>query len=131
MPVNQSSNALTVRAKTLRQTLTKAEAVMWMHLSGRKLAGFKFSRQIPFGPFIVDFICRETKLIIEIDGQSHDASEDYDRRRTATLERLGYRVIRFSNEEVLGNVYGVLDAVERNVRQGPTPAPPPWGGDIS
>jgi very-short-patch-repair endonuclease len=91
----------TNRAQKLRNNATDAERMLWQHLSRRQLEGFKFSRQIPVGPFICDFMCRERKLIVELDGGQH-AENNRDVARTAFLEAQGYRVLRFWNNEVLG-----------------------------
>jgi very-short-patch-repair endonuclease len=99
-------------AQRLRNNATDAERRLWRHLSRRQLNGFKFSRQMPVGPFICDFLCRERKLIVEVDGGQH-AESNRDAARTAFLEAQGYRVIRFWNSEVLGNVDGVLHVIAR------------------
>ena len=100
----------TNRAQELRNNATNAERRLWQHLSRRQLAGFKFSRQIPVGPFICDFMCRERKLIVELDGGQH-AESNCDAARTAFLESQGYRVVRFWNNDVLGNMDGVLQTI--------------------
>ena len=112
----------TKRAQQLRNNATDAEQVLWWRLRGRQLEGFKFSRQIPVGPFICDFLCRERKLIVELDGGQHAASPS-DIRRTAYLEQEGYRVIRFWNNDVLGNVEGVLQTILQALTPDPPPAP--------
>ena len=88
---------------------------MWRHLSRRQLDGFKFSRQMPVGPYICDFLCRERKLVIEVDGGQH-AGSDRDVIRTAYLEAEGFRVIRFWNDDVLGNLEGVLQMIAANLK---------------
>ena len=100
----------TNRAQQLRNNATDAERRLWRRLSRRQLEGFKFSRQMPVGPFICDFFCRERKLIVELDGGQH-ANSAGDAIRTAFLEAEGYRVIRFWNNEVLGNMDGVRTAI--------------------
>ncbi|WP_420606553.1 endonuclease domain-containing protein [Novosphingopyxis sp.] len=97
----------TRRARELRNAATAAERELWKYLSRRQL-GYKFSRQMPVGPYFADFLCRDTKLIIEIDGFSHDLTIAKDASRTAWLEREGYRVMRFTNEDVFSNVEGVV-----------------------
>ena len=100
----------TKRAQNLRNNATDAERRLWLHLRARQLEGFKFSRQMPVGPFICDFMCRERRLIVELDGGQH-ADNASDARRTEFLEAEGYRVIRFWNNDVLENVDGVLQVI--------------------
>lgn len=90
--------------------MTDAERRLWSALRGRRLQNYKFRRQHPLGPFIADFACIEYRLIVEADGGQH-ADNDGDRRRTAWLERHGWRVVRFWNNEILGNSEGVQMAV--------------------
>lgn len=105
----------TNRAQQLRNNPTEAERRLWRQLSRRQLEGFKFSRQIPVGPFICDFLCRERKLIVEVDGGQH-AESKRDAARSAFLEAQGYRVIRFWNNEVLGNLDGVLQVIAKSLK---------------
>src|SRR5262245_12751693 len=97
----------TFRARRLRADLTSAEHKLWYRLRDRRLAGWKFRRQVPSGRWVVDFLCKEKRVIVEVDGGEHYASER-DRRRDATLARQGYRVLRFWNSDVLSNPEGVL-----------------------
>ena len=108
----------TRRARSLRRGSTSAERVVWQHLKGRSLNGFKFVRQAPIGPYIVDFLCRDTKLIIEIDGATHSTEEEIaaDGRRTAFLERRGFRVIRFTNQAVFESADGVLQLILQTLK---------------
>jgi very-short-patch-repair endonuclease len=94
------------RARQLRRDQTDAERLLWQRLRSRQLSGFKFRRQVPMGPYIVDFLCREVRLVVEVDGGQHN--EERDAERTAMLERAGLRVVRFWNNEVLENLEGVL-----------------------
>jgi very-short-patch-repair endonuclease len=93
----------TDKARRLRKNLTDAERTVWNSLRSRQFGGYKFRRQQPIGPYIVDFVCFENKLIIELDGGHHDHSQqaDYDSVRTAWLEVQGYRVLRFWNNQVM------------------------------
>jgi len=101
-----------VRARTLRQRQTPMEKILWDKLRETAAAkGHKFRRQHPIHPYIVDFVCLGAKLIVEIDGDSHDLSCDYDKKRTAYLENLGYTVLRFSNDDVKLNVEGVVSTI--------------------
>ena len=122
----------TQRAKELRNQASPAERSLWTILSGRKLAGFKFSRQMPVGPYFADFLCREAKLIVELDGYSHDTRTEHDNRRDAFLETEGYHVLRFTNADVLGNLDGVVQTIALAFAEAhppPPPAPPAsgWG----
>jgi very-short-patch-repair endonuclease len=99
-----------VKAKRLRREMTDAERKLWSVLRGAKLEGVKFRRQQPIGPFIADFVCQERRMIVEADGSQH-ADSASDKRRTAFLESKGYRVVRFWNSEILGNLDGVADAI--------------------
>ena len=111
----------TKRAQELRNNATDAERRLWRHLCRRHLHGFKFSRQMPVGPFICDFLCRERSLVVEVDGGQH-ADNHRDIARTAYLERLGYRVIRFWNTEVMVNLEGVLQSIVTELGASPPPA---------
>ena len=117
----------TLRAQELRRNATDAERRLWRHLSRRQLGGFKFSRQMPVGPFICDFMCREAWLVVEIDGGQHDERAAADASRTRFIEAEGFRVLRFWNNEVLGNTEGVLLTILRHLEAGPPPAPPASG----
>lgn len=108
----QGSNPKSIeRAKQLRRQQTPIEALLWKHLRAGQLAGFKFRRQHPINRFIADFCCEETKLVIEIDGDTHVGNEEYDIDRTKMIQSLGYRIIRFTNREVLRNIDNVLEYI--------------------
>lgn len=109
-------------AKSLRNNSTNAERRLWRHLSKRQLNGLKFSRQMPVGPYVCDFLCRELKLIVEVDGGQH-CDNPKDERRAAYLQSEGYRVIRFWNNDVLENLEGVLTMIANAL--GDHPPPPP------
>jgi very-short-patch-repair endonuclease len=97
-------------ALSLRHDLTTAENILWSVLRNRKLKGLKFRRQEPIGIYIADFVCLEKNLIIELDGSGHNQDEqiEYDRERTIYLQSLGFRVVRFWNDDVINNLEGVL-----------------------
>ena len=101
------SDMPSTRARELRQSPTDAEICLWSRLRRRQLGGFRFRRQQPIGPYIVDFFCPEARLIVEVDGGQH-ANSAADEIRTRWIEERGYRVIRFWNNDVLGNTEGVL-----------------------
>lgn len=112
------------RARSLRKDMTDAERPVWFALRDRRFAGWKFRRQTPFDLYILDFVCLDAKLVIEIDGGQHDERAEYDARRTAHLERCGFKVLRFWNNEVLANLDGVLTVVELHLlASGKAPSP--------
>lgn len=99
------------RARELRQNSTDAERWLWQRLRNRQLLGQKFRRQVPVGQYIVDFLCRECKFVVEIDGSQHQQHRDYDDRRTQFLQSQGYRVLRYWNNEVLQQGEAVLESI--------------------
>ena len=105
------------KVKQLRSNSTDAERNLWAHIRNRRLEGWKFRRQLPVGQYIVDFACPELRLIIEIDGGQHAEQVIYDLSRTKILQSKGYRVVRFWNNEVLGNIEGVLEALTLTLSQ--------------
>ena len=108
--------------------MTRAEVLLWRHLSRRQLEGWKFSRQMPVvGPYICDFMCREARLVVELDGGQHDKRAAQDAVRTRAIEADGYRVIRFWNNDVLGSIEGVLAAIVEALEE-PHPRPLPQAG---
>jgi very-short-patch-repair endonuclease len=104
----------TARARGLRIHQTQPEQRLWKYLRNRRLARLKFVRQLPIGGYIVDFACREKNLIVELDGESHATSGEYDLKRQHLLERSGWRVIRFGNDDVLNNLEGVLTGIVKS-----------------
>jgi adenine-specific DNA-methyltransferase len=115
---------MTSRPQELRRSQTDAERLLWFELRDRRLAGWKFRRPHPIGPFVADFVSLERKLVVEIDGGQHAERVQDDRKRTALLEQLGFRVVRYWNNEVLGNVSGVLEDMLKHLG-GPSPQPSP------
>ena len=106
---------LLTNARQLRKNSTDAERQLWQILRNRQLNGYKFKRQTPLGNYIVDFCCSSVKLIIEVDGGQHVEQENYDSTRAEYLESLGYKVIRFWNNDVLANIEDVLESVTSSV----------------
>ena len=109
----------TQSARELRNNLTDAERRLWQKLKRRQIATVKFRRQQPIGAFIVDFVCFERRVIVEVDGGQHSEQVPYDEQRTRWLEAQGYLVLRFWNNDVLANTEAVaqaiLDAVEQRI----------------
>jgi very-short-patch-repair endonuclease len=103
-------------ARRLRRNGTDAERALWRYLRNRSAAGAKFRRQQFIGPYIVDFVCLNARLVIEIDGGQHAVKLTADADRTAFLEREGYRVLRFWNNDVLSNPRGVYETIERALK---------------
>jgi len=114
-------------AQRLRKRPTDAEKKLWMHLRAKQLSGMKFRRQQPVGKYIVDFMCFERRVIIEVDGGQH--SEEVDFTREEYLRAQGFEVLRFWNNEVLQNIEGVLETIGRRCLLHPPPAPPVKGGE--
>jgi very-short-patch-repair endonuclease len=102
-------------SRKLRLNQTDAERRLWSNLRGRQLGGYKFVRQAPLGRYICDFVCREKKVVIEVDGGQH-AESSRDQIRDKFLEDLGYRVLRFWNNDVLSKTDGVLLTIESELR---------------
>jgi very-short-patch-repair endonuclease len=108
-------------ARRLRQAMTDAERRLWFAMRDRRLAGYKFRRQHPIEDFVVDFACTKHHLVVEADGGQH-AQNARDERRTARIETLGWRVLRFWNNDILANTEGVVLAILRELELGP-PSP--------
>jgi len=104
-------------ARGLRRNMTEAERRFWSIVRGRRIKGLKFRRQQPVGPFVVDFICVDARLIVELDGAQHRDEEQFwhDYRRTAYLKALGYEVMRFSNVEVLKHPFQMAEQIAGRV----------------
>ncbi len=100
----------TTKARNLRRNESDAEYRLWYELKNRRLNGFKFSRQVPLGPYIADFVCREKMLIVELDGSQH-ASSVHDRQRTLWLNNQGYAVLRFWNHEISEDLSSTLNTI--------------------
>ena len=105
-------------AKTLRRNLTDAEQKLWYHLRAHRFMGRKFKRQKPLGRYVVDFICLEEKLIIELDGGQHADSVEYDKERDSWLRSEGYTVLRFWNNELVNETEGVLERIRLTLNPG-------------
>lgn len=119
MPIGRTNP----HARRLRRDATDVEQRFWLAVRDRRLAGFKFRRQVTIGPYVADFACIERRLIVELDGGQHDAGADA--ARTSYLEGLGWRVVRFWNNEVVENFEGVLEVVRAELMNKPSPNPLP------
>jgi len=119
------------RARELRRKMTDAERRLWARLRDRRLGGHKFRRQEPIGPYVVDFVCAEAGLVVEVDGSQHAEREEYDAARTRYLEERGHRVLRFWDNDALTKTDAVLQAI-LDALSGCPPSPrpsPPVGGE--
>lgn len=114
------------KAKSLRTNATEAEKLLWYKIRNRQILNLKFHRQQPIPPYIVDFYCEDRLLIIELDGGQHN--EEFDRIRTHFLEEKGYQILRYWNNDVLGNIEGVIeDLMNKMGSIAPHPNPLPKG----
>ena len=111
MPPRTTAPKTMHRAGELRKQQTEAEAILWAHLRAHRMCGVQFRRQHAIGKYIVDFCSPRRKLIIELDGSQHLNQIEYDQQRTVYLESLGYRVLRFWNNEVAGQIDRVLGVI--------------------
>jgi len=117
-------NNLTQIARDLRKNMTDSERVLWFRISGRQIEGARFRRQQPLGSYVVDFVCLEKKLVIEVDGGQHTIALEADQARDAWLQSEGFTVLRFWNNEALGNIDGVLETIQNHILS-PSPHPLP------
>ena len=122
--IMQEVKLSTQRARSLRKNMTEAERKLWGRLREQQL-GIRFRRQVVLGRYIVDFACLTPKIIIEVDGSQHADDLHYDEQRTKWLESLGYRVLRYWNNEVLNDLDTVLDSIWKACFDIPHPASPP------
>ena len=108
---------ITERCKNLRKNSTPQEVIFWSRVRAKRFKGLKFKRQYSLGRYIVDFICLEKKLIIELDGYQHkeENQERYDEERTEFLEKLGFKILRFWNNEINDNMEGVFIKIENSL----------------
>jgi very-short-patch-repair endonuclease len=103
------------RAKQLRQAMTRVETLLWRYLKANRIDGLGFRRQVPFRNYIADFVCLSAKLIVELDGESHDFEERQkaDQTRDAFFVSEGFQVLRFTNQQVLSNLEGVVETIRQ------------------
>lgn len=110
-------------AQGLRQQATDAEQVLWQRLRNRQIGQAKFRRQHPIGPYVVDFVCLQHRLVIEVDGSQHAEQQERDERRTQFLASQGFRVLRFWNNQVLLKTEAVLEVILAALQDSPHPNP--------
>jgi len=111
-------------ARTLRHNTTDAERHLWRFLRGRQVEGFRFRRQVPVAGYVADFVCPQAMLIVELDGGQHAERVEYDANRTTVLQGLGYRVLRYWNQDVLLRTDDVLADIHRGLTKSFTPPRP-------
>jgi very-short-patch-repair endonuclease len=115
----------------LRKRSTDAENTLWKSLRAKRLQGLKFRRQEPIGKYIVDFVCYEKKIIIEIDGGQHSVDKEKDQERDHWFKTKGFEVLRFWNNDVLKKTEEILEIIMKRCLESPSPLSPPIkGGDI-
>src|SRR5665647_209261 len=119
MPHTPVEKIQRARARQLRRTMTRAETLLWRHLKAHRLAALGFRRQSPMGNYIADFVAHSCKLVVEVDGESHDfvSRLRHDNRRDEWFESRGYRVLRFTNDDVMKNLEGVVIAIRQAAEQ--------------
>ena len=121
-------NKIRSRARALRNNPTDVEKLLWRQLRMWQLDGYKFRRQQPLGNFIVDFVCLDKRLIVELDGAQHAERSDDDANRDAWLSKQGFTVLRFWNNDVLKNVTTVTERIFETLKNSPFLSPSPQGG---
>ena len=118
--------------RNLRNAPTNAERLLWRHLKSRQIEGCKFRRQHPCGDYILDFVCLERSMMVELDGSQHFDAATYDEERSRFLRIAGFEVLRFWNNEVFGELDGVLEVIRRELVarvENPSPPNPPLEGE--
>ena len=121
-------NVTRSRARQLRRNPTDVERLLWQKLRLWQVDGSKFRRQQPVGRYIVDFVCLEKRLIVEVDGGQHAHQGDYDKERDSWLREQGFVVLRFWNNHLLENINGVMEMITENLQSTPYLNPSPQGG---
>ena len=124
MPHTQVSDVQRARAKQLRRAMTRAETLLWRYLKAHRLAHLGFRRQSPMGDYIADFVAHSCKLVVEVDGESHNFEERlrHDEQRDQWFAARGYRVLRFTNDDVMRNLEGVALAILQATEQAAPPS---------
>jgi|SRR5712671_6013063 len=126
MPHAAVSQQQRTRAKTLRRTMTRAETLLWRYIKARRIDGLSFRRQVPMRRYVADFVCHTARLIVELDGESHDfeSRQRHDQKRDAWLVSQGCTVLRFTNEQVLSELDGVVTVIREIASSRMRGAPP-------
>lgn len=128
MGVITTSN-FTSLARMLRERSADAERILWRHIRGKQVEGYKFRRQQPIGHYIVDFVIFEKNIVIELDGGQHAVEQDIDKTRDAWLTAEGFKVLSFWNNEIFENMEGVLEVIRKELLS-PSPGPSHQGRGI-
>ena len=118
--------------RELRNAPTDPERLLWRHLKSRQIDGCKFRRQHPYGDYILDFVCLERQLVVELDGSQHFDAAAYDEKRSRFLQSAGFAILRFWNNEVFNELDGVLEVIRRELVarvENPSPPNPPLEGE--
>ena len=118
-------------AKLLRKRPTETEKLLWRYLRSKQIDGFKFRRQQPIDNYVVDFVCFDNKIVIEVDGGQHAVDKEKDIERDNYLKKHGFKVLRFWNNDVLTNIGGVLEKIRENCLSHPPLTPPVKGGEFT
>ncbi len=121
-------------ARNLRNNMTLSEILLWKELKGKKLLGYDFHRQKPIDEYVVDFYCPKLRLVIEVDGDSHDGKEKADRIRQKRIESFGLTVLRFWDDDVKHNVEGIVEQIKEWIESRithPLPKASPWENPLS
>src|SRR3954447_6997035 len=137
MPHAVLSDRQRSRARSLRRTMTRAETLLWHYLKAHRIDGLGIRRQVPIGSYIADFVCHTARIVVELDGETHDfeSRQRFDRTRDAWFASQGFAVLRFTNDDVMKNLEGVVTIIRetaqsrlRRSQDTPLPTPPPQGG---
>jgi very-short-patch-repair endonuclease len=118
-------------ARLLRKRPTETEKLLWRYLRSKQIDGFKFRRQQPIDNYVVDFVCFDKKIIIEVDGGQHAADKEKDIERDNYFKKHGFKVLRFWNNDVFKNIGGVLEKIRENCLSRPPLTPPVKGGEFT
>jgi len=125
-PLKRVTNPTRKRAIDLRRNATNPEQLLWSILCRRQLGGLKFRRQHPIEPYMVDFYCSSPNIVDELDGESHEGRQAYDKQRADHLNKLGLKILRFTNDDVIHNLEGVAHVILRECGINPDePSPSP------
>jgi very-short-patch-repair endonuclease len=121
----RKNSPLKQRARELRREANPAEQILWRLLRGRRFAGYKFRRQCPYGPYILDFFCATVRLIVELDGESHLGRDETDAVRQQWLEGQGLKVLRFWNNQIYDDLESVMEMIWSACESAVPPPPHP------